>query len=84
MRIGFGLIGLLLALAIVATLLKKQAGALRLATPPVVSSPAVTSPASHHPASNHPPVSQPGVPQAQQLHQQVESLLQQPRPMPED
>jgi hypothetical protein len=74
MRIGFGLIGLLLALAIVAMLLKKQSGVLRLATPPVVSSPAVT------PASDSPP----GAPQAQQLRQQVESLLQQPRPMPED
>lgn len=78
MRIGFGLIGLLLALAIVAMLLKKQSGVLRLATPPVVSSPAVT------PASDSPPASPPGAPQAQQLRQQVESLLQQPRPMPED
>ena len=78
MRIGFGLIGLLLALTIVAMLLKKQSGVLRLATPPVVSSPAVT------PASDSPPASPPGAPQAQQLRQQVESLLQQPRPMPED
>lgn len=80
MRMGFGLIGLLLALAIVALLAKKQWGsATRIAVPPAATG--VPAPA----ASDAPASVRAQSQQVQrQVREQVEALMQQPRPMPDD
>ncbi len=79
MRIGFGLIGLLVALAIVAVLAKKQMGATRMAAPPAVQGlPAPADAAA--PATVRAQSQQ----MQQQVKQQMDALMQQPRPMPED
>ena len=79
MRMGFGLIGLLVALAIVAVLVKKQMGATRMAVPPAVQGlPAPADGAA--PATVRAQSQQ----MQQQVKQQMDALMQQPRPMPED
>lgn len=78
MRVGFGLIGLLIALAIVAVVIKKQLGTTRVAVPPAVQS-------QEAPADGAAPtVRAQGQQVQQQIKQQMDSLMQQPRVMPED
>ena len=79
MRMGLGLIGLLIALAIVAVVAKKQMGATRVAVPPAVQG----LPA---PADGATPASVRGQSAQiqQQLKQQMDPLMQQPRGLPED
>ncbi|MBS0507420.1 MAG: hypothetical protein JSR53_08585 [Proteobacteria bacterium] len=67
MRLGFALVGLLIALAIVATLVKKQLGATRIAVPPAAQGQGA-----------------PGQQLQQQVKQQMDALMQQPRAMPDD
>ena len=78
MRTGFGLIGLLLALALVAVLVKKQMGATRVAVPPAVQGlPAPAEGAASTVRAQSQQVQQ-------QVKQQMEGLMQQARPMPDD
>ncbi|OJU89607.1 MAG: hypothetical protein BGO13_10665 [Burkholderiales bacterium 66-5] len=77
MRFGFSLVGLLVALAIVAILVKKQLHAPSIALPPAAEqgAPAAADAASVKAQSRQ---------VQQQVKQQVESLMQQPRAIPED
>ena len=78
MRTGFGLIGLLLALAVVAVLVKKQMGATRVAVPPAVQGlPAPAEGAASTVRAQSQQVQQ-------QVKQQMDALMQQPRTLPED
>lgn len=78
MRTGFGLIGLLLALALVAVLVKKQMGATRVAVPPAVQGlPAPAEGAASTVRAQSQQVQQ-------QVRQQMDALMQQPRTLPED
>ena len=78
MRTGFGLIGLLLALALVAVLVKKQMGATRVAVPPAVQGlPAPPEGAASTVRAQSQQVQQ-------QVKQQMDALMQQPRTLPED
>lgn len=78
MRTGFGLIGLLLALALVAVLVKKQMGATRVAVPPAVQGlPAPAEGAASTVRAQSQQVQQ-------QVKQQMDALMQQPRSLPED
>ncbi|ACM33050.1 MULTISPECIES: hypothetical protein [Diaphorobacter] len=78
MRTGFGLIGLLLALALVAVLVKKQMGATRVAVPPAVQGlPAPAEGAASTVRAQSQQVQQ-------QVKQQMDALMQQPRTLPED
>uniref|UniRef100_UPI003F84D93B hypothetical protein n=1 Tax=Alicycliphilus soli TaxID=3228789 RepID=UPI003F84D93B len=71
MRMGFGLVGLLLALAVVAVLVKKQTGATRMAQPPAVQG---------QPADGAlPSVRTQGRQLQQDVKQQLDGLMQQPR-----
>lgn len=72
MRLGFGLIALLAALAIVAVLAKKQTGAVRMATPPAATS------------STDATVRAQSQQIQQQVREQVDALMQQPRSLPDD
>jgi hypothetical protein len=81
MRAVFGLVGLLVALAIVGVLAKKQLAATRtpvpsLQPPAVAGSAALSAPAGT--------VREQSQRVQQQVKQQVEGLMQQARPMPED
>ena len=78
MRTGFGLIGLLLALALVAVLVKKQMGATRVAVPPAVQG--LPAPAEGAAATVRAQSQQ----VQQQVKQQMDALMQQPRTLPED
>ena len=78
MRTGFGLIGLLLALALVAVLVKKQMGATRVAVPPAVQG--LPAPAEGAASTVRAPSQQ----VQQQVKQQMDALMQQPRTLPED
>ena len=71
MRMGFGLVGLLLALAVVAVLVKKQMGATRMAVPPAVQGQPVDGTA--------PSVRAQGRQLQQDVKQQLDGLMQQPR-----
>ena len=78
MRTGFGLIGLLLALALVAVRVKKQMGATRVAVPPAVQGlPAPAEGAASTVRAQSQQVQQ-------QVKQQMDALMQQPRTLPED
>ena len=78
MRTGFGLIGLLLALALVAVLVKKQMGATRVAVPPAVQGlPAPAEGAASTVRAQSQQVQQ-------RVKQQMDALMQQPRTLPED
>ena len=87
MRAVFGLLGLVVALAIVGVLAKKQLAATR--TPvPSLQLPAVPGGAAP-PAPPAPPaptgtVREQSQQVQQQVRQQVEGLMQQARPMPDD
>lgn len=74
MRGVFGIVGLLIALAIVGVLAKKQLGAVTTVVPPAgfASAPAGAT------------VKQQSQLLQQQVQQSVESTMQQARPMPED
>jgi hypothetical protein len=72
MRIVFGVLGLLIVLAVVAQLAKKQMGTVSVAAPGIAV-----------PASGASPQQQSQQLQ-KQLGQSVENSLQQARPMPED
>ena len=78
MRTGFGLIGLLLALALVAVLVKKQMGATRVAVLPAVQG--LPAPAEGAASSVRAQSQQ----VQQQVKQQMDALMQQPRTLPED
>lgn len=78
MRMLFGVVGLVVALAIVGVLAKRQMAATRIAVPAV---PGAAAPAA---GASAPSVRLQGQQLQQQVQQQVESLMQQPRPMPED
>ncbi len=74
----FGLIGLVVALAIVAVLAKRQAQAPHAATQPL---PAVPGAPASAPAGSVRDQSQQI---QQQVRQQMDTLMQQARPMPDD
>ncbi|AVT16354.1 hypothetical protein C8244_09185 [Paracidovorax avenae] len=78
MRMALGLVGLLVALAEVALLVKQQVGGTRVAVPVL---PGAQAPAS---GASVPSVQMQGRQVQEQVRQQVESLMQQPRPMPDD
>lgn len=73
MRAIFGVLGLLIALAIIAMLAKKQMAALTITPPSGVAS-----------APEGATVKQQSQYLQQQIKQNIESSLQQPRPMPDD
>nr|WP_024539952.1 hypothetical protein [Comamonas badia] len=77
MRFGFSLVGLLVVLAIVAILVKKQLHAPSIALPPAAGQGAVN-------AAKPTSVKEQSQQVQQQVKQQMESLMQQPRAMPED
>lgn len=73
MRMGLGLVGLLLALAVVALLVKKQTGARHMAQPPAVQG---------QPEDGALPSARAQGRQLQQdVTQQLDGLMQQPRVM---
>lgn len=79
MRAIFGVLGLLIVLAVVGVLAKKQLGIssaapLRMQSP-VVADQAVTLPATPTGATQV---------QSRQIKQTLEAVMQQPRPMPDD
>ncbi|MGH8846743.1 MAG: hypothetical protein ACREXG_06480 [Polaromonas sp.] len=74
MRVVLGVLSLLIVLAVVGALAKKQLGALQ-ATPGKVQMPAVSPDATPQAQSQQ---------MQQQIRQTVESTLQQARPMPDD
>ena len=73
MRAVFGVLGLLIALALVAVLAKKQVGALNTPTPAGVTA----LPAGATPQQQSQQIQK-------QIGQEVENTLQQTRPMPDD
>ncbi|QIL80591.1 hypothetical protein G7047_12270 [Diaphorobacter sp. HDW4A] len=70
MRFGFGLVGLLVALAIVGVLVKKQIGATKVAVPASISAPA-------NGASTPQNVREQSQQMQEQFKQQLDSALQQ-------
>ncbi|WP_287877379.1 hypothetical protein [Acidovorax sp.] len=81
MRAVFGLVGLVVALAIVGVLAKKQLAATRTPVPALQLPVAPGSAAAPAPAGTVRAQSQQV---QQQVKQQVEGLMQQARPMPDD
>ena len=81
MRAVFGLVGLVVALAIVAVLAKKQLGATRTPLPSLQLPAASDSAVAPAPAGT---VREQSQQVQQQVKQQVEGLMQQARPMPDD
>ena len=82
MRMIFGLLGLVVVLAIVASLGKKQLGAAReIKVPEVAGTVSGTAPPSIDPKAT---VQQQSQQIQQQYKQAIEGALQQSRPMPED
>ena len=79
MRAVFGLVGLVVVLAIVGLLAKKQLSATRAPVPALQTAPGA-DPASAPPVTVRDQSQQ----IQQQVKQQVEGLMQQARPMPED
>lgn len=82
MKAVFGLLGLLLVLALVGVLAKKQLGALKEPVPALALPAPPGSGAQPAAAAVLTPQQQQAVPQ--QYKQAVEAVLQQPRPMPDD
>lgn len=70
MRFGFGLVGLLVALAIVGVLVKKQMSAAKLTAPPVLSAPASGASAPQNAREQSQQIQE-------QFKQQLDSALQQ-------
>ena len=79
MRAVFGLVGLVVVLAIVGLLAKKQLSATRAPVSALQTAPGA-APASAPPAT----VREQSQQMQQQVKQQMEGLMQQARPMPED
>jgi hypothetical protein len=73
MRIVFGVLSLLVVVAVIGILAKKQLGAMAPAAPAVATSPGSMAAPSGTPQQ-----------QVQQFRQAVEQAVQPPRPMPED
>ena len=78
MRMALGMVAPLVALALVAVLAKKQLGAARVAAPVV---PGAQAPA---PDASAPDVRTQSRQMQEQVRQQMESLMQQPRDIPDD
>lgn len=78
MRAAFGLVGLVVALALVGVLVKKQLAATRAPVPAFQSVPGAAPPASAATVREQSQQMQ------QQVKQQVDGMMQQARPMPED
>ena len=70
MRFGFGLVGLLVALAIVGVLVKKQMNATKLSAPPALSTPASGASAPQNAREQSQQIQE-------QFKQQLDSALQQ-------
>ena len=77
---AFGLVGLVVALALVGVLVKKQLSATRAPVPALQGVPGLAPPASSPAAT----VREQSQQMQQQVKQQVEGLMQQARPMPEN
>ena len=80
MRALFGLVGLVVVLAIVGLLAKKQLVATRAPVPALQTATGSAAPASEPTGT----VREQSQQMQQQVKQQVEGLMQQARPMPED
>ena len=78
MRAMWGLVGLVVALAVVGVLVKKQTSATRTPVPSLQTAPGAVE------AASAPTVRDQSQQIQQQVKQQVEGLLQQTRPMPDD
>ncbi|RQO80825.1 hypothetical protein [Acidovorax sp. FJL06] len=76
MRAMLGLVGLVVALALVGLLVKKQLSATRAPVPALQTAPDASAPTGT--------VREQSQQVQQQVKQQVEGLMQQARPMPED
>lgn len=81
MRMVFGLVGLLVALAIVAVLAKQQMAATRTALPAGPTAPRLQAPAPDASAAS---VRHQSQHMQQQIKQQMDGLMQQARPMPDE
>jgi predicted lipid-binding transport protein (Tim44 family) len=77
MRMGFGLVGLLLALLLVAVLVKREMSAMRVTLPPAAQTPAA-------PGAAPVTVREQSKQIEQQVKQQMDALMQQSRDVPED
>jgi hypothetical protein len=80
MRAVFGLVGLVVALAVVGVVAKKQMSAMRAPVPALQT----TAPASAPIGGGSGTVRDQSQQMQQQVKQQVESLMQQARPMPDE
>ena len=82
MRAVFGLVGLVVALAVVGVVIKKQMSAMRAPVPALQTTPGVgaAAPASAPTGTVRDQSQQ----MQQQVKQQVEGLMQQARPMPDE
>lgn len=80
MRAMFGLVGLVVALAIVGVLVKKQLSATRMPVPALQTATGAAAPASAPTGT----VREQSQQMQQQVKQQMDALMQQARPMPED
>ena len=80
MRAVFGLMGLIVVLAIVGLLAKKQLAAMRAPVPALQTATGAAGPASAPTGT----VREQSQQMQRQVKQQVEGLMQQARPMPED
>ncbi|MNL55287.1 hypothetical protein D3C87_1786870 [compost metagenome] len=80
MRAMFGLVGLVVALAVVGVLVKKQMSATRTAVPALQTAPGAAAPASAPTGSVRDQSQQ----MQQQVKEQMDALMQQARPMPDE
>lgn len=80
MRAMFGLVGLVVALAIVGVLAKKQLSATRTAVPALQTAPGA-APAASAPTGT---VREQSQQVQQQVKEQMDALMQQARPMPDE
>ena len=80
MRALFGLVGLVVVLAIVGLLARKQLAATRAPVPALQTATGAAAPASAPSGT----VREQSQQVQQQVREQVEALMQQPRPMPDD
>ncbi|RYX91986.1 MAG: hypothetical protein EOO28_23935 [Comamonadaceae bacterium] len=83
MRMIFGIASLLVALAIVGIVVKKQLAPTRALTPVTLDGQTAAQPAASA-LTAQPTVRQQSQQMQQQVKQAVEASMQQPRPMPED
>ncbi len=80
MRAVFGLVGLVVALAVVGVLVKKQMSATRIAVPSMQTAPGAAPVASAPTGSVRDQSQQ----VQQQVKEQMDALMQQARPMPDE